>query len=85
MIEGEVTPNQEFNGMVLGYKRLRSWVYISDKRLQTSWNLKKKKQLAVIITDYLFIISVATGPKNVLNIFFHSALTNASYYEHFRS
>lgn len=64
----KMTLDCEFNGMVLGYKRLKSWVYISDKRLQT-------------LCDFFFfypcccthwlsvIISVVTGPKNVFNIF----------------
>lgn len=43
MIEVEMTLNWEFSGIGLGYKKLKRWVYISDKRLQTLYNLKKKK------------------------------------------
>lgn len=67
LIEVEMTLDGEFNGMVLGYKRLKRWVYSSDKRLQS-------------LCDFFFnpcccihwlsvIISVATGPKNVFNTF----------------
>lgn len=51
----KMTLDCEFNGMVLGYKRLKSWVYISDKRLQTLCDFFFFI-LAVVLTDYLLLL-----------------------------
>lgn len=58
MLEMEMTLNCELNGMVLGYRKCKSRVCVSDKRLQTLCKLKKKKKeiLAVVLTDYPLLL-----------------------------